>query len=381
MKIYNEIIVPLLEILRKPKAPSKIQPRKEKLTNNKPAASFIDYNEYYKSGTLKLKSGKIPEAIDDFDSALSINSSFHQGYFNRGFAKLKLDDLSGAILDFSSSIEFSQRNAKAFFYRGISYYKAGDKKEAAKDFYKAIEIDPSYKTYLKRNASGNGKSENIVHSASENISGDNVGRTSASNEAIEEIKTNSGNIKEPEDPALSFQDKSFTLKDDMLPSSIDKQGKDPMIVFAIMQYEEAFSKYEEGDKPGALEKFSEALKYNPKFSEAFADRGRLKSELGESNGAIEDYTKAIECDPKYAQAYFYRSRELFKLSQLRDSLVDCSRAIKFNSNYGQAYLFRSIIKKALGNNRSASEDLIKASQLGACDSEELCANGPLKSDS
>jgi Tfp pilus assembly protein PilF len=61
--------------------------------------------------------------------------------------------------------------------------------------------------------------------------------------------------------------------------------------------------------------------------------------------------------------------------------VDCSRAIKFNPSYGQAYLFRSIIKKALGDNKSASEDLIKASHLGACNSEQFCANGPLKSDS
>ena len=53
-----------------------------------------------------------------------------------------------------------------------------------------------------------------------------------------------------------------------------------------------------GDYAGAIEDYTQAIELDPKFAEAYFNRGNAKHSSGDYAGAIEDYTKAIELDPK-----------------------------------------------------------------------------------
>ena len=45
----------------------------------------------------------------------------------------------------------------------------------------------------------------------------------------------------------------------------------------------------------------------------------MKKKIGDIKGAIEDYTKAIELDPKYSQAYYNRGVANFDLHNLNEA--------------------------------------------------------------
>ena len=48
------------------------------------------------------------------------------------------------------------------------------------------------------------------------------------------------------------------------------------------------------------------IEINPKYSEAYSNRGNAKKSLGQYQAAIEDFSKAIEINPKNSS--FYNNR-------------------------------------------------------------------------
>ena len=58
-----------------------------------------------------------------------------------------------------------------------------------------------------------------------------------------------------------------------------------------------------GKNQEALEAFTKAIELNPKYAEAYNNRGIAHLKLGNYQQAIRDYDKAIKLDPKNAMAY------------------------------------------------------------------------------
>jgi tetratricopeptide (TPR) repeat protein len=63
-----------------------------------------------------------------------------------------------------------------------------------------------------------------------------------------------------------------------------------------------------GDHEAAISCFDKALTLNPKFAEAYYDRGWAWHTLQEYDKAIEDFTKAIELAANNVTAYIARGR-------------------------------------------------------------------------
>ena len=69
-----------------------------------------------------------------------------------------------------------------------------------------------------------------------------------------------------------------------------------------------------GVKSGtAIADYDRAIKINPRFSEAYSNRGNALQDKGELGGSIADYESAIKIDPSFAKAY--GNRGLARLSQ------------------------------------------------------------------
>ena len=58
-----------------------------------------------------------------------------------------------------------------------------------------------------------------------------------------------------------------------------------------------------GEHDKAIADYTEAIRLNPKYAEAYYNRGVAYEDKGEHDKAIADFTEAIRLDPKYAKAY------------------------------------------------------------------------------
>lgn len=97
-------------------------------------------------------------------------------------------------------------------------------------------------------------------------------------------------------------------------------------------FKQGNSKYLKNDFLGAEKDFTKAIALNPKFVDAYINRGRLKhNKLDDDKGALKDYNKVIELDPKSADAYFYRANAYRNLKEFKKACLDWTKAAELGS--------------------------------------------------
>ncbi|MGK7873930.1 MAG: tetratricopeptide repeat protein [Xenococcaceae cyanobacterium] len=95
----------------------------------------------------------------------------------------------------------------------------------------------------------------------------------------------------------------------------------------------------------------------------FFNQGYKKDEQGDYKGAIEDYTQAIRINPNYADAYNNRGLARYQLGEYQAAIEDYTQAIRINPNDADAYYSRGIARKNLGDKRRAISDFLQAAEL------------------
>ena len=118
-----------------------------------------------------------------------------------------------------------------------------------------------------------------------------------------------------------------------------------------------------GDLESAISDYDKAIECNPKYINAYYNRGVVKRTLGDLEGAISDYDKAIECNPKYTNAYNNRGNAKRTLGDLEGAISDYDKAIECNPKYANAYYNRGNAKRTLGDEVGANKDLAMAHAL------------------
>jgi len=80
--------------------------------------------------------------------------------------------------------------------------------------------------------------------------------------------------------------------------------------------------------------------------------------------AISDYTEAIRLNPNYANAYYNRGVAYGNKRDYDEAISDFSEYIKLSPNEGDGYYWRGISYRRLGKNVEAQADFDKAKELG-----------------
>lgn len=83
---------------------------------------------------------KKEEALQDFDEAVFLESSYGYRYASRAYAKDFFGDTGAAILDYQKAIELDREDAVSYNNIGLLQEKLGYKQKAQKNFELADEI-------------------------------------------------------------------------------------------------------------------------------------------------------------------------------------------------------------------------------------------------
>jgi tetratricopeptide (TPR) repeat protein len=100
------------------------------------------FQVFFLRGTAYAKTGKIDQAIEDFDQSLRLRPGFPGALYHRGNAFFKLGAIRRAIEDYDQAISGSENFLEAVHHRGIAYETIGEKAKAIDDFRSVLKTAP-----------------------------------------------------------------------------------------------------------------------------------------------------------------------------------------------------------------------------------------------
>lgn len=125
----------------------------------------------------------------------------------------------------------------------------------------------------------------------------------------------------------------------------------------------------------ALQSLSEAIRLDPKCSEAFFQRGSLLADAGQPAAALADFAKAIELSPDNAKLHHTRGFLLMTQSKLDDAVADFSKTIELDPKHTQAFNNRGLAWLAKGDVNQALADFNDALKIDGKYTEALINRG------
>jgi Flp pilus assembly protein TadD len=181
------------------------------------------------------------------------------------------------------------------------------------------------------------------------------------------------------------------------PSTSESQELDSELRAAIY-FQKAFSEENQKAYKDAIKDYTEAIRANPDYADAYGNRGwsylqlglcekaimdlseaiRLKSDnadfyfnrgsayfdLKQYENAVSDYLEVIRLKPDYAEAYSNIGILYLHLKQYERAITDFTEAIRLKPDLGAAYYSRGYTYHMLGNDKAANADLKKSKKLG-----------------
>jgi tetratricopeptide (TPR) repeat protein len=125
---------------------------------------------------------------------------------------------------------------------------------------------------------------------------------------------------------------------------------------------------EKGDHDSAINDFNEAIRLDPKLSDAFQGRGTAWEQKGDYDKAISDYNEAIRLDPKSARSYCGLGNVSATQGEYDKAVTNLNRAIQLDPKFadarnGRAWLAATCPDAKYRNGTQAVADAIKANEL------------------
>ena len=113
----------------------------------------------------------------------------------------------------------------------------------------------------------------------------------------------------------------------------------------------------------AIEDYTEAIRLNPKFVDAYLKRCEMRYKMGDNQGVLDDCYHVIAINPSVAKAHYYQGRARYSLGYTQPAIQSYDLAISNDTEYPQAYYYRGIAYKEMMASSSAIKDLSQAAEL------------------
>lgn len=117
------------------------------------------------------------------------------------------------------------------------------------------------------------------------------------------------------------------------------------------------------DRDKALTDYNEAIRLSPRFAEAYNNRGLAYITIGDRDKALADYNEAIRLNPNFAEAYNNRGLAYAGVGDVDKEIADYNEAIRLNPQYAIAYYNRGLAYAGMGDVDKEIADYSEAIRL------------------
>jgi len=118
--------------------------------------------------------------------------------------------------------------------------------------------------------------------------------------------------------------------------------------------------YEMGDRTAALADFDQAIKCDPHNLAPYCNRGYIRAEQEDQLGAIADYSAALRVDAESGIPYFLRGMSCQKFGEIEGALADYDEALRRVPDSPVLFYYRGLTRPKLGDFGGAIADLQQA---------------------
>lgn len=105
------------------------------------SSNFLSFNN---RAALKMKLNDLPGALFDIERSIRNKNDYYLSWFNRGAIKIGLKDNLNAVQDFDRSLALKPDYCEAYYGKAAALGNAGKRLEAIESYSRAIECRPNY---------------------------------------------------------------------------------------------------------------------------------------------------------------------------------------------------------------------------------------------
>lgn len=279
--------------------------------------------------------GKFEQALADFRTASELNPKLSYLPAQRGRIYLQKGDFEKALSDLNKALEANPKDSAAYVWRAYALWKQAERDAALLEMSVRQSSQNSHNDIATAGALGN-----QVTSTSRASS---LGGSPTSPLDPRFLRVAAG----PDQAAACAVDGSINANNE---GYIRKR---------LHEIDEKTSK--------ALADFSEAMRLDPKFVEAYRGRGDFCAMTGKSDLAISDLTTAIRLDDRNATLYLDRSKIYEVEGELGKAAADLDTAIRLDPKSANAYTARGDLYSKKHDISKAAADYAEAERLKPSD--------------
>ncbi len=352
----------------------------ERLLDLAIAAQHNLVDAYLLRAKVREQRGNLVGANADYTSVVHLEPERYDARFQRAWVLMAAHRYPAARADFQFLIEHPSLETSTIYYRGeewnnslvvtgvttlqlsmrpewlnavgLTYYHEGEYDHARAYFSQALSEDSTYADgYLNLGLTAEGLN-------------DTLGAIAYYQKAL---------AQEPDHAAAlrNLASLARIRKDDELLQQINLEyGGDSYE--GLIQH--GLTCLERNDFTSAIDKFTQALAWQPDDNEAHLQRGFAYEKAELFAEAVADYSTVIKRDPSAEKAYFNRGNVYFKSERYLLAVADYTQAIALNPVNARALYNRGIAYQRLEQLNSACQDWQQAQDLG-----DPAADRPLSS--
>lgn len=363
--------------------------------------------EHYENGVLFFNKQLYNEAINEFETAISLNALDHMTYYFNGLSYEQKNNLPKALLNYNLSLSIKHNFIEALFNRALAYFKLEKYEMAISDFEQLLllpiaETEAVYFRGIKYGAEDSKTGFNQVISMTNkeadiynyiglcyyNLELHEQSRLNYS-EAImrnpddDNIHVNAGlnflDMGNPDSARIHFEkaliiNPNNTLAELNLSLCHSESANDQIVKlnelidknkdFPMAYAQRAYQYYLIGNYESAINDYGAAIMLDPEDPDYYLERGMLYLRINEVDQAIVDFKLALELNSQDYKIWYNLANAYFLEEEYQTSLEYYSQAIHLNPERAELYYNRSLAYYYLDESEKACDDMAKSQSLG-----------------